>query len=902
MKKNYPLIMIVFMAFVSQYSGHAQSKLAQSSHGAAVLNYLNDQKKNLDLTDNDIVDLYVNSEVFSKSSKTTNLYVNQRYRGVKIFNAVSTVAVKNGKVVYYANNFYSNLDLKVNSVSPNLNPRQAIVNAVNHFSLSGLTSLTELSVDDNKHVYTTGNISKDNIPVELVLQPTESGTIRLAWDLSIHTMDGEHWWNVRVDAITGAILDFNDWVVSCNFDNYQSHNHSESIKTKMSASFNLFKENSIVADGSQYNVFALPVESPNHGIRTLLTNPANDFASPYGWHDTDGIIGAEYTITRGNNVHTYEDIDGADDVGTSPNGTATLNFNFPLDLNQTAIGYQNASLTNLFYVNNMMHDIWYQYGFDTASGNFQFNNYGNGGSALDAVSALGQSGSGLNNANFSTPPDGLTPRMRMYLWSAPTQSNLVTVNTGSVAGPYTAVNPASGPDNNITGASSTPVTADLVLVSDSSSAPNEGCSAFTNASSVAGKIALIRRGTCPFVDKIQNAQNAGAVGVIIMNHNNPTNDPAYTQYVNMAGFTTPPFTIPSVFINYEDGQILANALLSGETLNVTLFKEDPGFQLDGSFDNGIVAHEYGHGISNRLTGGASNTSCLNNPEQMGEGWSDWFALMLTIRPGDTGATPRGIATFASGENTDGVGIRPTQYSTDFSINNVTYGATNDDTVIGTSGGQPISWNDVVHNIGYVWASALWDLSWAYIDKYGYDADLYNGTGGNNRVMQLVIDGLKLQPCGPGFVSGRDALLAADQVLTGGEDQCLIWEVFANRGLGFGASQGARANMEDQVESFDMPPATDPSLANCTSLSVGENSLNNYKIYPNPTTNDINIVVNKNYGKVKINMFDINGRKVFSQESNLEGLTNIKFGALQSGLYIMNIQGENINMNEKIIIK
>ncbi len=75
---------------------------------------------------------------------------------------------------------------------------------------------------------------------------------------------------------------------------------------------------------------------------------------------------------------------------------------------------------------------------------------------------------------------------------------------------------------------------------------------------------------------------------------------------------------------------------------------------------------------------------------------------------------------------------------------------------------------------------LWDLSWAYIDKYGFDPDLYYGTGGNNKVMQLVIDGLKLQPCSPGFVDGRDAILAADTALTGGEDQCLIWEVFAQK--------------------------------------------------------------------------------------------------------------------------
>ena len=65
----------------------------------------------------------------------------------------------------------------------------------------------------------------------------------------------------------------------------------------------------------------------------------------------------------------------------------------------------------------MMHDIWYRYGFDEASGNFQENNYGNGGFGSDSVNADGQDGSGFNNASFGTPPDGQNPQMTMFLWS-----------------------------------------------------------------------------------------------------------------------------------------------------------------------------------------------------------------------------------------------------------------------------------------------------------------------------------------------------------------------------------------------------------------------------------------------------------------------------------------------------
>ena len=582
-----------------------------------------------------------------------------------------------------------------------------------------------------------------------------------------------------------------------------------------------------------------------------------------------------------------EDLDGNGGIGISADGGPTLNFDFPLDLNQAPLGYLNASLTNLFYVNNMMHDIWYQYGFDEASGNFQENNYGRGGLASDFVFANGQDGSFLNNASFGTPPDGANPGMNMFLWSEPFFFELLTVNTGSVAGAYTAFNPATGVDNNIPGATDVPVTADLILVNDGTAAPTEACNAVVN--DLTGKIAVIKRGNCTFVDKIQNAQDAGAVGVIMVNHNNPAGDPAYTEYVNMAGMTTPPFSIPSVFVNNEDGELIIAALESGETLNATL-QDRETFQLDGSLDNGIVSHEYGHGISTRLTGGAGTSDCLGNAEQQGEGWSDWFAMMLTIKPGDSGDDARAAVTYSLGQPYDGPGLpdRPYRYSTDMTENPLTYGDTNDPSLV-----QP-------HGIGSVWATILWDLSWAYIDKYGYDEDLLNGIGGNNKVMQIVIDGLKLHPCGTGFVQSRDALLAADTALTGGEDQCLIWEVFANRGVGLIASQGSFFSRTDQVESFELPSDTDPTLANCTSLSVDEFNKNDYKIYPNPANNNVFIKTNKNFGEVTMTVIDINGRVVYSQKTNLVNEVQINISNLQSGMYILNIKGETINTNDKII--
>ena len=109
-----------------------------------------------------------------------------------------------------------------------------------------------------------------------------------------------------------------------------------------------------------------------------------------------------------------------------------------------------------------------------------------------------------------------------------------------------------------------------------------------------------------------------------------------------------------------------------------------------------------------------------------------------------------------------------------------------------------------HLVGSIWAQALWEVYWNLVAKHGFDADLYQGTGGNNLALQLVIDGLKLQPCNPGFVQGRDAILLADQVNNSGDNQCEIWAGFAKRGLGVGADSGSVFQLGDETESFDVP--------------------------------------------------------------------------------------------------
>jgi len=111
-----------------------------------------------------------------------------------------------------------------------------------------------------------------------------------------------------------------------------------------------------------------------------------------------------------------------------------------------------------------------------------------------------------------------------------------------------------------------------------------------------------------------------------------------------------------------------------------------------------------------------------------------------------------------------------------------------------------------HFTGEVWTSMLWEMYWNLVDRHGFDPNLFDAhtAGGNTLALQLVLDGLKLQPCNPGFVDARDAILLADRNDTGGANQCLIWQAFAKRGLGEFAEQGSSESASDGTQDFTVP--------------------------------------------------------------------------------------------------
>jgi PKD repeat protein len=86
-------------------------------------------------------------------------------------------------------------------------------------------------------------------------------------------------------------------------------------------------------------------------------------------------------------------------------------------------------------------------------------------------------------------------------------------------------------------------------------------------------------------------------------------------------------------------------------------------------------------------------------------------------------------------------------------------------------------------------------------------------------IQLVMDGMRLQVCSPGFTDGRDAILQADELNFAGANRCLIWETFARRGLGFSSNQGSSEDAFDGTTAYDTPPTcSDTDFAYFTSSS------------------------------------------------------------------------------------
>ncbi|WP_185117048.1 T9SS-dependent M36 family metallopeptidase [Chryseobacterium sp. T16E-39] len=879
MKKiTLPILFAAFAVFQS-------SNLFSQDNERLIKDYIS-QNKIRDYKRSDLTNFTIDLKDHSESMKADIIKIQQVYNNIPVYGSLGSVLVKNGQIVLFNDNFEKDYQ-KADASVPKIAKEKAFESAAKGTSITDPGKIQILNFFD-------ADTSDMLFAKSRLVYAKKNQDLVLCYEFTFPEQKTSNYWNVLVDASTGEVVEKNNLNISCDFaDHPYEHSHENSLVSFPVANNNYKKADTslfLVPDNASYNIFPFPIEAPTFGARSVVSNPWILASSPEGWH-SDGTT--HYTTTRGNNVFAYQDINDNDVfMGITVDGGASRNFNFPYDPSVHALNNKDAAITNLFYANNMVHDVFYKFGFRETSRNFQKNNFGLGGVGNDFVNAEAQDGAGTpvtptvsnyNNANFATPADGGSGRMQMYLWINTAQKLFYTSPAAAVARTPASFIAQFG--KQITGV---PVTGQVKL-----SPVLDACTALP-AGSLTGFIGLAERGFCDFNVKVENMQNAGATAAII--YNAPTSAPPG----NMAG-TNANVTILAELIDNAEGEFIKSQLTANTPVNVSMSYD---VKQDGSFDNGVMIHEYGHGISNRLTG--DGYSCLNalpftgnltySKEQMGEGWSDFFALMLTNKPGDNASVARGIGTYVSAQPTTGAGIRPAKYSPDFAINGFTYGDTNGMEFNNGSGIVPD-----VHSIGFVWATMLWDLNWQYVAKYGYSSDVTTSTtSGSSRVLQLITDALKLQACDPTFIDGRNAILAAEQATTLGADKCMIWKVFAKRGLGVNASAGVKTDINDQVEDFTVP-AECPVLAVDDVKSVKNNTIS---IYPNPAKNEFYINFPSNtIGKVSVEIYDMSGKLISSEDKiSPDAKKAISTDRMINGAYMVKVKGLGFDAVSKVIVK
>ncbi|HEU4405342.1 MAG TPA: M36 family metallopeptidase, partial [Polyangiaceae bacterium] len=569
----------------------------------------------------------------------------------------------------------------------------------------------------------------------------------------------------------------------------------------------LYRANLIAYDAFSYKVFAEddaarhypPTDSPLEDHTPHPTGAPDDYKPGFIAQRTVTIEGfnkhadpwlpADATRTSGNNVNAYADHDaqpapgGGTDIndgltGDDPvaelTGDKAFAYTFDPQAEPTSSDEQTkAAITQLFYLTNWLHDYWYDSGFDEASGVAQNSNFGRVKDESGAVDASGEGDAieaqaqdkffagSRNNANMSTPTDGGKPRMQMFVFNGRVAKELSTNAAGlpKVEGRDVAISEFGPQEYEVSAAlalANDGVAGEPTTPGGPPGTATDGCEPFA-ANSLAGKIAVVDRGRCAFAEKALNAQGAGAVGVVIVNN-------SAARPVTMANPDALAVTIPGQMIRQAAGAKLKEALAAGEVTG-TIKRQRTEKDYDGTIDNSIAAHEWGHYWHHRLVSCGSQQCGA-----MSEGWADFVALHMSVREGDDLSGAFAAASYASSasKNASYFGIRRYPYSTDRSKNPLSfrYVATknalpivggppiNDEFVTENAAGETVlvNNNSETHNAGEVWASIFFDAYAKLLAAHPFEA-------AQRRMADYVVGGMKLAPVEPTFTEQRDAILA-----------------------------------------------------------------------------------------------------------------------------------------------
>lgn len=262
-------------------------------------------------------------------------------------------------------------------------------------------------------------------------------------------------------------------------------------------------------------------------------------------------------------------------VDLSPgNNDITARFNSSIDNNDNCLantnwyyGLDGNEGPNVDLVAVVLHELGHGLGFSTlvslstgalfsgmpdAYARFMLDN--STGLHWDEMTNAQRQASAVNTGNVVWDGATVTAAAPLVLGKKP----IVVVNAPpAVAGTYDAGTAAFGPPLSISG-----LTQMLVLVDDGVAPNSDACTPIVNVAQITGRIALIDRGTCTFASKVKAAQNAGAVGAIIVNN--------VAGAAPALGGSDPTITIPSASLSLADGNALKAQLGNGVSVTLTL--------------------------------------------------------------------------------------------------------------------------------------------------------------------------------------------------------------------------------------------------------------------------------------------------------------------------------------------
>ena len=353
-----------------------------------VLGYVGDQRRAFGLDASDLANLAV-SESYTSIDGVTHVTFSQSVDGVESFDSrVRGHVTKNGRLINISGAPVS--DLSVSTTTPALSADEALLAARENVGGDATVPTVEKR-SQGPAQKTTYDTYAESAELTVFAQ---SDNDRLAWEVQVLDSDSILY-QVVVDAATGDVL----------------------FRTSLTA----FDNN----DAQVWPLFP----------SKLVTPTAVNFGTDPTWLDRSA---ADLNQLKGNNTHTYVDLAVN---GYQPgeqvvrNGGLAGNWTYPTSFlagcppfgctwdstdSASKATNRNAGAVGMFYLVNHFHDalLAAPIGFDEASGNFEHVNSSGQGVGGDAVLAEAQDFSGTNNANMSTPGDGESPRMQMYLWDA----------------------------------------------------------------------------------------------------------------------------------------------------------------------------------------------------------------------------------------------------------------------------------------------------------------------------------------------------------------------------------------------------------------------------------------------------------------------------------------------------